>query len=293
MTMFLIARPMGGLNDILCTIHRCYNYCIQYQRKLIIHTAHHNAKTLFADGIDNYIVARDSSAKIGLNTCEQVVAALPSYFDNSKIDKPWKCDIAPNSIDFARGSHSQHLLFHGWGGGCIGFNVFNYLDFAPPVKSYVSTKLQTLPNHYNAIHFRHTDYKSNPDELWTTIKMLIELRLPLYLATDSQQILDEANARHPGAILNICNRLSATTRAIHHSRLALEKEVVYDMFADLAILCFAQSLHCTKLSNPSIDTMPYSGFCILAKSMKELKVEHVRSLFGVSEANLSQERINL
>lgn len=282
--MFLIARPMGGLNDILCTIHRCYSYCMHYQRKLLVHTAHHNAQTLFADGISNYIVARDSSAIIGLDTCAHVATALPSYFDNSKIDKPWKCDITPNSIDFSRGSHNEYLLFHGWGGGCIGFNIFNYLEFAPPVKSYVSTKLQTLPNHYNAVHFRHTDYKSNPDKLWDTIKTMTKLQLPLYLATDSQGILDEANARYPGVILNISRNLSTTANPIHHSSLALKKIVIYEMFTDLAILCFAQSLHCTRLSNPSIATMPYSGFCILANSMKNLKGTSLKSLFGFAES---------
>lgn len=280
--MFLIARPMGGLNDILCTIHRCYNYSIHYQRKLIVHTAHHNAKTLFADGIDKYIVARDLSTNIGLDRCEEVVAALPSYFDNSKINRPWKCDIAPNSIDFARGLHNQYMLFHGWGGGHIGVNAFNYLEIAQPIKAYVTAKLLTLPTRYNAIHFRYTDHKSDTDQLWDTLEQLTDQGLPLYLATDSQQILREANIRYPGQILNLTSNLSSTAIPIHHSNMALEKGNVYDMFMDLAILCFAESLHCIKLSNPSTENIDYSGFSILASSMRKLNTSRLRSLFGVN-----------
>ena len=273
---------MGGLNDILCTIHRCYNYCMHYQRKLIIHTAHHNAQTLFADGIHNYFVTRDSSAMIGLDTCEQVVTALPPYFDNSKINKPWKCDITPNSIDFSRGSHNEYLLFHGWGGGNIGVYAFNYLEIAQPIKVYVAAKLLTLPTRYNAIHFRYTDYKSDTDQLWNTLEQQTDLGLPLYLATDSQQILDEAKIRYPGQILNLTSNLSSTAIPIHHSYMSLEKENVYDMFMDLAILCFAESLHCMRLSNSSTENIIHSGFSILASSMRQINASRLRSLFGVN-----------
>ena len=276
--MWLVARPLGGLNDILCTIHRCYQYCIQFNRKLIIHTAHDSDHTLFADGIEHYFYSNDIT--LGVSEKGEYYSHISQSLNLSFNQLPWQANPShlKQSTSLSRGWHEPVLLYSGCGGGNIGINSFKYLSILPEIKSYISAKMALLPARYEAVHCRYTDYKSDLGQLWQIMDS-ISTATSIYLATDSSSVLADARKRYPDRILNYSRSLSSSMQPIHHSGLALAEETVYDMFLDLGILSLAQATHCTRLVNPTIESIPYSGFCILAQSLKNLPRDQLSKIF--------------
>lgn len=51
---YLLCRPLGGLNDILCQINYCYNYCIKFNRILLIDTSFLYEHNSFSCSFDKY-----------------------------------------------------------------------------------------------------------------------------------------------------------------------------------------------------------------------------------------------
>ena len=64
---YLLCRPCGGLNDILCQIGGCYNYCAKYNRILLIDTNHFKA-AYGGFSFDKYFTFIDTKQKIIYNT---------------------------------------------------------------------------------------------------------------------------------------------------------------------------------------------------------------------------------
>lgn len=276
--MWLVARPLGGLNDILCTIHRCYLYCAQYNRKLVIHTAHISDLTLFADGIERYFNSKEIA--LGITEKDEYFDYVNKYLDLELHHYPWRVDpINLNqSTSLTRGWHQPVVFYSGYGGGTLASSSFKYLSITPEIKSYLSAKLELLPTGYVAVHCRYTDYQSDLDHLWEIMDS-ISTEIDIYFATDSSSVLCKANERYPNRIINYTRRLSSAITPIHHSELALAEETIYDMFLDLAVLCFAERIYCTRLKNPSIESIPLSGFCILAQSLSKLQKRQLIDIF--------------
>jgi hypothetical protein len=51
MVKYLLCRPLGGLNDILCQIYNCYGYCLRNNRILMIDTEYNS---FFGKSFDTY-----------------------------------------------------------------------------------------------------------------------------------------------------------------------------------------------------------------------------------------------
>jgi hypothetical protein len=279
--MYFVLQPLGGLNDILCTIHRCYQYCLSYKRKLIIHTAHLLEPVLFSDGIESYLCSKKEDIFLGLSGIAPVLERLAPWVDENIEGSPWSVSFdevdAVKELD--RGYHEEVIVFQGYGGGNIGVQSFNYLDLQAGLKQHVSSRLDAMPEAYHAIHFRHTDYRSSTEELRYAIETLSEDGWPIYLATDNAFVLKSMKEEFGSRILNLAFALSDNFSPIHHSSLAREKEAVYDLFVDLASLVFAGSLSCTRLTNPLVPEFQFSGFCILAQHLRKLDTRTIRSIF--------------
>jgi len=58
MPRYVLCRPLGGLNDILCQIERCCRYAVRFDRIVVVETDF--PRTIyFADAFDRYFESRD------------------------------------------------------------------------------------------------------------------------------------------------------------------------------------------------------------------------------------------
>lgn len=288
--MYLILRPLGGFNDILCTIYRAYLYAAAYNRRLIVHTAHSSANVLFADGIQEYFTSSQPGIQLGMPVDAQLSQALGDIIDSSSSLLPWKEPLSTSSsrrllASLDRGYHDRILLYEAFGGGYFGVNALNLLTLRDDVKKSIGKYLGRLPVDFNAIHCRYSDYKSDLMMLDEQFRQLSADKIPIYFATDSANLLRRFQSKDYGVpILNFCTTYSGNSEPIHHSKIARTRAAVEELLAELAILTLAKKFNCPLLSNPSDPLVLKSGFSILAENLRKVDKSLLFSYFVASSA---------
>ena len=279
--MYMVLQPLGGLNDILCTIHRCKDYCLTHNRKLIIHTANLRDHFLFPDGIEKYLYSQDENILLGLPRIQIVRERLAPWVDEGVEGSPWISRFGDvDAIKNLNCSYQEDvIIYQAFGGGFIGGEAFKYLDLQPSLKEYIKAKLVEIPGDYHAIHFRHTDYKSDIQDLRNLIKSVSRDGKHIYLATDNGSVLRSIKQEFGEMIINLTGSLSEDCLPIHLSQLSKEEYASYDAIADIAILAFAESLSCPRLMNPTDPLIEVSGFCLLARHLRNLEKHLLKQIF--------------
>ena len=172
---YLLCRPRGGSNDLLVQLERCRRYCEIHCRVLLIDTLNsglgHGLKEIFELGPDwgvetvmcspDMVLALDAVQSV---QPAELVGKISSYvvrWRSSHIDYVECTAGVPVTFDFGV-DHPDTLLIHEQaGGGSIGLNALSKLVLTPQVGLEVTRRLTTLPDIYDAIHVRHSDYRSN------------------------------------------------------------------------------------------------------------------------------------
>ena len=301
--MYIILRPLGGFNDILCTIHRAYLYSIIYNRTLIIHTANQIDHCLLADGIENYFETSVDNILLGMPLNPDLSNCMADLIDYSSHPFPWK-KPATNSYNrrkitsLDRGYSEGILIYEACGGGYVGKNAFSYLTLNNEMKIFIRNFHKDLPSEFNAIHCRHSDYRSNLDMLFQQLNELSSDEIPIYFATDNKDILRKILLMNFGVpILNFCTTHNDSNQPIHLSKLASSRLVIKELLAELSVLTLAKQFVSPLLTNPTDPNIPKSGFSILAEQLRlNTNKEGLRSYFTsgdpASEPKPSEESMN-
>jgi hypothetical protein len=203
---FIIVRPEGGLNDILCRLNYAYTYAKKFGRRLLIDTS----CVGFHEPLNAYFDSRDETVSfiaddLGLFCNLPGVSfypALPSQqteyeatYDSSTgafYDSLGKVCLTTNlSIPYKE----KVVLYHACGGGIGSFNVFEFLSFRNDLKAEIKRCTDFLPRPYISIHLRGTDapYQNAHNKLLTEIAAYSQM-LNIYIATDSLYLLEEASS---------------------------------------------------------------------------------------------------
>ncbi|PPC88319.1 MAG: hypothetical protein CTY31_03855 [Hyphomicrobium sp.] len=72
MEKYVLCRPRGGLNDILCEIERCWAYSEKYNRTLVVDTT----KSGFRDDLSKYFEVKDQRAPVVLSLDTDLINAF-------------------------------------------------------------------------------------------------------------------------------------------------------------------------------------------------------------------------
>lgn len=285
--MHLVVRPLGGLNDILCTIHRAYLYCTLYSRRLVVHSAHLDDGALFADGIQNYFESLSDSIQLGVSLDDELCESLLDILDSRSSSLSWNAPFATTanrrlirSLD--RGFSDKILLYEGFGGGEIAHNVLSYLRLKNKVKIFISNFLSKLPSKFNAVHCRHTDYRSDLEMLDKQLFSLGAEGLPIYLATDNAALLEHVKSKDYGAmVINMCTTFANAGAPMHHSIGAGTPVVVNELLAELSVLVFSNQFKCPRIVNPSNPLIAKSGLSLLVENLRKIDRSSLLSYFTV------------
>jgi hypothetical protein len=206
---FLLCRPQGGLNDILCRIKVCYDYAVKFNRILIIDTL---TKTYLNCNFGKLFEFLKSDI---VTFVDQPLLQKLSSYDNFSIvqerPKPYvNCYPVSNlnfytneNINFSLNryvfnfeqDYSTTVLYY-QAGGCgqkLSYNLLkqNIKKFNCELKRYIISLLPKEP--YISIHIRHTDYiTKNYIKFLLSIKDLLTGKLVL-ICSDSKEVKKTCN----------------------------------------------------------------------------------------------------
>lgn len=211
---YLLCRPMGGLNDMLCQIARCLVYCRRTGRYLYVD----GSRSGFLDDLSKYFeFSEDVSGQLSLSDEEctmlnslQVAPAsfssrLATYqtqfgrldaklatrsFSANRVDA--ETGIVP-TFDFDRDYDEAVLLHESGGGGLRSLGAVRKLRLQEPIARAVQAALAALGGRYHSIHIRSGDAQVECDyveffeglSLGSTVKSI-------HLACDQRQVQDHA-----------------------------------------------------------------------------------------------------
>jgi len=190
---YLLCRPHGGLNDNFCCIERCIQYCIKYDRILLIDTNYDNMyrfnfKTVFKYTNDENIIT--DSEKIKEIIINKNLTIYPNYVKdlyNYKLAYDYII-IADNKIKYEfniNKNYIEDIILYTFG-GCDdnSYKLMKYLKLTDYYINDIIEKYNQIPKPYVSIHIRNTDYKCNYINFYNKNKEKIK-NANIFLATDS------------------------------------------------------------------------------------------------------------
>lgn len=270
MKKYLICRPEGGLNDMLCRIQHCFNYCKKTNRTLIIDTF--NSK-LFKDDFDIYFNVSDENIIVS-NTNE--VSTYLLSFSNSIFPKIDNFDVNNlkfvksqgyflNNIkldfDYKKNYEESVLLFQQCGGGILSMEFFSIFSFTKLICEMLFERINQIPTNYTGFHFRGTDIKNDPEIAFSVLK---NINGPVFLASDSYSFIEKAKTQLGNQIFTFSNIPNFLGKAIHNKTVEsnLKRQLNCDAILDLIMLSLAKDV----ILPPNTK----SGFSKLARNFNKI-----------------------
>jgi hypothetical protein len=293
----LLCRPQGGLNDILSEIGRCLIYARKYERLVIVETDYFDLNH-FNDSFDRYFVSIDPKLVLSSQDYRHKFDQVTCYpkFVEGRVNS-YLCHAATVGIeietnkavilDFTR-DHTETLVVHHSNARQKGRNALvclESLQLQPDLKLKLHKRLAVLGPDYNAIHIRHTDYRTDYDVKVRSLKVGSQDRY--FLATDNFSVVKNCQS-----ILGTEKLFSFSTlpddggHPLHHRRgLTGAQQRNADAVLDLFTLALAKRYYFFRRQTKNIALRPsYSGFSVLADRLQH----NPRLLHRIIHGNLDR-----
>lgn len=279
----LLGRPLGGLNDIFCQIAFYLAHALQSDRLLVIHTAHVDQDSLFAQGIERYFTTLLPQALVlGLPGWLAPQDPVPGLIQPGHPARAWTAAVEAYAFRLTPGEDGDQRLVvdQRYGGGYSGSVALNYVYPQSWVRDSIACRLAALPPVYSAVHFRNTDYISTLDNCFSAVSELLKFPWPVFLATDDLCALEACRQRFGcDRLISLNTVFSEAGAPIHHSPLAAADDTVISALTDLAALVFARQFRPVVIDNPSCPAIRLSGFSVLAQRLRTLGSRSLRAYF--------------
>lgn len=254
---FLLCRPRGGLNDSLCQIQRCFEYCRKHQRVLVLDSHRSGLR----DDLFRYFEVVDTVVETmtwaefsqshnadevsiypqqtqgRLDTYETQLGESGIYFDTQ--------NSVSLSFDFGK-SYSEDLLLHeACGGGINSVWLLKYLQPTPFLRQHLETRLSALPTSYRAVHIRNTDLETDHNTLFHELEFVLANQNVLF-CTDSGKLQAKLKDAPPkGTTPYFLTSLDHSSNDRLHESENTSIESNLDMLTDLFALARAKKLYFT------------------------------------------------
>jgi hypothetical protein len=261
----MICIPQGGLNDMFNQIILALDYCAKRRRKLYIHTSN----STFGDEFSRYFMAPEN---LGVDVYGHIPDRIRAnlQFDIADFDysEEKSAFVSKNTgrvlrFDFTADSDEEFALHNACGGGTLGEHFLKLFRLRPDIQEIVQARLDSLPSRYLGVHVRNTDYKTHYKDLISQIADKTRGVVPVYLATDSNEVLRYAESIDLGA-LNF-SHVPEVEVSLHTTTRVPKYDAIVDQLSDLLILSFAPQLVISKMIQGS-----YSGYSVLAMQGSKL-----------------------
>ena len=283
MPKFVLCRPQGGLNDIFCQIEKCCQYADKFGRIVVVDTAYEKSEN-FWDTFSNYFVSKQERLLLDAQTLSPILKlsslhprelkGMLDLYEFEYGDKARICVIEGVTVDltfdFTRDYEEDVLLHHQAGGGLESKKLAKRISINENTMGALVTRLNLLPDYFDAVHVRHTDLQSNCEAAIQHFK--IENSKALFVATDNFEVLQEFR-RELGSdrIYSFSAFPNVSGQTLHKRRYndievaAINRDAILDLFT----LSFAEELILCRNTNNVFND--YSGYSLLARAMHEDK----------------------
>jgi hypothetical protein len=275
---YLLCRPLGGFNDSLCEIEKCWRYAETRGRRLIIDSS----RSGLHDDFWKYFVVKgrgDTVLRQGLDDATLNRLDVVPKMIEGRIDAYTTrySDSARHYVESKSGEpvtfrfdldYRETLLVHeqSWVGAFVSTNCLNRLKFTDLVRKEIDRRLEghDLEN-YIGIHVRHTDYKTNYKAFFSAIREKVSNKTVL-LCADNVEVFRYANSFfRTNKVVRLSSFDDGDGKPLHAVKSRNQLEVNLEMLADLIGLARTQTLVSTNVAEINRP----SGFSLLALSLKK------------------------
>jgi hypothetical protein len=290
----LLCVPHGGLNDTLCQIEKCREYALRHGRDLYIDTRRSGLLTHF----DTFFDVNSSSgvrcttrvdealfAKLNVLSVfpPAVMGRIGKYSNRYCPERRLQIDQATNvvlSFDFGAEYEEELIVHEQHGGGLLSTNLMSHLKFSVIAKSYISLRLAALPSHYDAIHIRHTDYKTDYVNYLLELKQRVANKHVLICSDNAEVIAETQNLLSESKVFAVTEVPNLNGKPLHRVKNYNSENERIDAtlrsLTDLIALAGSEKLYFTNIQKGHP-----SGFSRLASFLHDQKTV-VHSLIGIA-----------
>jgi len=287
MYKYVLCRPRGGLNDTLCQIENCWNYCEKYNRILIIDTTRSGIFVEFSHLFENilengFIFSLSTDLLNHINSLDCQIKQLEGKIDNYECvyDKEKNYILKENQqiikFDFDKDYKESLLVYEQCGGGVESIKLLNKLRLSKELNN--KFKKHKIYDSYFSIHVRNTDYKTDYMSLFEEIKNEVTNK-KLLVCSDDPRVIENAKVFFTESIIlpSTSNNFTERGKPLHttFNNYSIEEKKILseNSVVDLLLLSGSEKIYYTKLSGYNFNKI--SGFTklsiLIQKDKKLLK----------------------
>jgi hypothetical protein len=235
---------------MLCQIQQCLEYCIVFNRCLVLDTL---STRIFSDQWDHFFSLRltdlpvlsESQRIQNLIECIEVEDVINVSIYHSlktasvEYSENLNFNLAgfPLTFNFSIDYPQKFLLHHQCGGGNASHLIFKVLSLQPHLVAALEKRLSKLPCAYDAIHSRNTDMKSNLREFH-----IPSFQRPFFLSTDSTSAKNYISTKLPKSSLFFSESYLNGDSPLHEAALPQDIKRVVNENAILDLLTLGMSI---------------------------------------------------
>lgn len=277
---YVLCRPLGGLNDMLCQIADCRAYAARYGRVVVVDT-NHSETEYFRDRFSAYFTSSRPDLVLDIEAAPALVAlrpCVPAFIEGRVGDYRIRHHRARNlpvdrltgqvvTFDFTRDHPAPLLVHHLWGGGRNGLAALEGLSITDEIQGRLCERLSAVGGPYCAVHIRATDYRTRYEA--DLVRIAPYLTGPVFVATDSARALQAAkDILGRERVLSFSALPAGGEEPLH--RLRDDQDTFSrnaDAILDLLMLALARRLFAFKIVEKPENAPDYSGFSRLSAAL--------------------------
>ena len=257
---FVLCRPIGGLNDMLCQAEKCCRYAEKYDRRVVVQTDG-GFHPFFQLCLGRYLI----STQEGLVFAEALAEPFSEVFFEGLSVQPrslqgrnFEADffdvrgvgrrdrVSGDLITFDFGKdHAEDVLVHNqWGGGDDAKSALTRVRLHDAVVDEIAARIGEMGAGYPAVHVRHTDWRSDYESV---LRELQRCRFDrLFLATDNADVVKEFRSRLNGTVVysfsDLPDRSGQPVHTLRDLNRSDRHRLNQQAFVDLMLLALSNKL---------------------------------------------------
>jgi hypothetical protein len=280
---YLLTRPRGGLNDTLAHLEKSILYAEAHDRDLIIDMSrsglHVPFDDLFAFIQQNRIAVFSYNDAIGAEL-DRFPSVYPPALRHrvSRSESVWDRDRKTFrdaefrqalQFDFGKDYRAQVMVYEQARGGTLSYRFLRRVRLRADIAEQVVQRLLSLGPGYDAVHIRHSDYKTAFNKYLRVLAPFVVGRRVL-ICSDSPQVKSAAQKLLflRTTVLSLSDIPDTGGRPLHYDVGIDRSAANVDLFTDLFGLALSDVLFFRRTAGARGKKGPFSGFSILAELLR-------------------------
>ena len=290
---YLLARPIGGFNDMLVQLERAAEYAKRFDRVMILDTRFSGLQaqleTVFEwhdpDGPEVIMYTQEIGDQLN-----RIPSVFPPVLRHNILSYEVKWNRQAGTamemhsgqvltFDMVRDYREGLLVHHQAGGGVIAYRTLKRLRLKTDVANEIVSRLLPLGVDYDAIHIRHSDYQTRYWQLLLLLRLVLRNRHVL-ICSDNAQVkrLARRILHRSTKLISVSDIPDLAGKPLHGTKQNDPLQLNLNMLTDLFSMALSRRLFFTGVApqkhNQTFKSglrlwyQSYSGFSVLAERLR-------------------------